>query len=297
MKKNIAFVVNPISGTSSKRNVPELIQKNLDFSHFNQCQIVITAYKGHGRELTQQFVDDGFDIVVAVGGDGTVNEVAGALIDTDVALGVISTGSGNGLARHLKIPTNMKQAIEHLNFSEVIKMDYGLVNNEKPFFCTCGFGFDAYVSELFSKGTKRGFMGYMEKMVTGFLNYEPQPYQLVSNEINLEGTAFVITFANASQWGYNAYIAPKASIQDGMIDISVISNMPIIAIPSIAFQLFTKTIQKDKLLVTTLRTKSITLYRDQPGLFHLDGDPYEFGKEIHIEIIPGGLNLMVKKRF
>ena len=141
MKKNIAFIVNPVSGTTAKWNVTELIQENLDFSHFDDCRIVNTERKGHGRELTKQFVDEGFDIVVAVGGDGTVNEVAGALINTDTALGVISTGSGNGLARHLKIPLNFKQAIEHLNFAEAIKMDYGLVNDEKTFFCTCGFGF------------------------------------------------------------------------------------------------------------------------------------------------------------
>lgn len=296
MKKNIAFIVNPVSGTTSRWNVTELIRDNLDFSHFNECRIMNTERKGHGRELSRQFADEGFDVVVAVGGDGTVNEVAGALINTDTALGVISTGSGNGLARHLKIPLNIKQAIEHLNFAEAIKMDYGLVNDEKTFFCTCGFGFDAYVSELFSKGTKRGWMGYIEKMVTGYFNYEPQPYQLVGEDIDLKGNAFVITFANASQWGYNAYIAPNASIQDGMIDISVITNVPIIAIPTIAFQLFTKTIQKD-LLVTTLRTEEITLYRNKPGLFHLDGDPYELGDKIYIKMMQEGLKVMVKKRF
>lgn len=297
MKKKIAFIVNPISGTTRRRNVDDLIRENLDFSQFDACEIVSTERKGHGHELTLQFVEKQFDVVVAVGGDGTVNEVASALIDTDTALGVISTGSGNGLARHLKIPQNIKQAVEHLNFSESINMDYGLVNGDKAFFCTCGFGFDAYVSELFSKSTKRGWRGYVEKMVTGYFNYEPQPYQLKGKDIDLGGNAFVITFANASQWGYNAYIAPNASIQDGMMDISIITDMPIIAIPTIAFQLFTKTIEKDRLLVTTLKTNEITLVRDKPGLFHLDGDPYELGKEIHIKMIPGGLKVMVKKRF
>jgi diacylglycerol kinase family enzyme len=119
---------------------------------------------------------------------------------------------------------------------------------------------------------------------------------LFGNQINIEGEAFAITFANASQWGYNAYIAPNASVQDGLMDISIISDFPIIAIPTLAFQLFTKTINKD-LFVSTIRTNEITLIRNAAGAFHLDGDPYEMGKEIHIKMIPDGLNVMVKKRF
>ncbi len=296
MKKNIAFIINPVSGTSSKAGIPELIHRIIDKEKYSDCSISFTAYKGHGTELARDFAARGMDVVVAVGGDGTVNEVARALIHTPSALGVISTGSGNGLARHLKIPTNIPKAIEQLNFSEVIRMDYGLVNNEKPFFCTCGTGFDAFVSELFSKGTKRGMIGYIEKMVAGYLKYAPQHYSMSGKGIDLGGDAFVITFANASQWGYNAYIAPNASVQDGLLDISVISSVPVIAIPTLAFQLFTKTIKKD-LLVSTLRTEEIILHRDSPGLFHLDGDPHDEGREISIRIVPEGLNVMVKKRF
>lgn len=296
MKKNIAFIINPVSGTSSKANISESIQQIIDKEQFADCRIIYTAYKGHGTELASSFAAEGLDVVVAVGGDGTVNEVAKALVNTPTALGVISTGSGNGLARHLKIPSNMAKAIEQLNFSEVIRMDYGLVNDEKPFFCTCGTGFDAYVSELFSRGTTRGMMGYLEKMVKGYLNYEPQHYRMTGKGIDLDGEAFVITFANASQWGYNAYIAPNASVQDGLLDISVISMVPVIAIPTLAFQLFTKTIEKD-LLVSTLRTDEITLYREKPGPFHLDGDPHDEGTEIRIRIVPEGLKVFVKKRF
>lgn len=296
MKKNIAFIVNPFSGTSSNENISGSIRKLLDKEQFANCQILFTEYQGHGTDLAKRFVAEGFQVIVAVGGDGTVNEVAKALIHTPAALGVISKGSGNGLARHLKIPLNFTKAVEQLNFSEVIKMDYGVVNGDKLFFSTCGTGFDAYVSQLFSEGTKRGMVGYLEKMVTGYLNYKPQHYRLVGKDIDLNGDAFVITFANSSQWGYNAYIAPHASVQDGLIDISVITSVPVIAIPTLAFQLFTKSIKKD-LLVTTLRTNEITLYREEPGLFHLDGDPIEEGREIRIKMVPEGLNVMVKKRF
>jgi diacylglycerol kinase family enzyme len=152
------------------------------------------------------------------------------------------------------------------------------------------------VSTEFAKSKNRGVMTYIEKMITGYFNYKSQNYHLLGDGIDLKDKAFVITFANASQWGNNAYIAPQASVQDGMMDISIMSNFPIIAIPSIALQLFTKTIDND-LFVTTLRTNEITLYRDEIGPFHYDGEPYEEGREVKIKMIPDGLNVLVKKRF
>jgi YegS/Rv2252/BmrU family lipid kinase len=294
MRKKIAFIINPLSGTNNKNTLPDLIIKELNTS-FYEPEIVFTTHRGHGRELSKEFVVSGYEKVVAVGGDGTVNEIARGLIDTNTALGIIPAGSGNGLARHLSIPMNTKQAIHLLNNSEPIKMDYGLVNGQ-PFFCTCGTGFDAYVSTEFAKSQNRGVMTYIEKMITGYFNYKSQNYHLVGEGIDLKDKAFVITFANASQWGNNAYIAPQASVQDGMMDISIMSNFPIIAIPSIALQLFAKTIDKD-LFMTTLRTSEITLYRDEVGPFHYDGEPYEEGREVKIKMVPDGLNVLVNKRF
>lgn len=294
MKKKIAFIINPISGTNNKKQLPDLILNELNTTIFDP-EIVFTEYKGHGRVLSAKFAAAGFDYVVAVGGDGTVNEIGRGLINTNAALGIVPAGSGNGLARHLSIPMNTKQAIQQLNYSEAIKIDYGVVN-EQPFFCTCGTGFDAYVSTEFAKSKNRGVMTYIEKMITGYFNYKSQNYHLVGDGIDLKDKAFVITFANASQWGNNAYIAPQASVQDGMLDISIMSNFPIIAIPTIALQLFTKTIDND-LFVTTLRTNEITLYRDETGPFHYDGEPYEEGRVVHIKMVQEGLNVLVKKRF
>jgi len=294
MKNKIAFIINPFSGTHNKNTLPDLIRKELNLQLF-EPEIVFTTHRGHGRELSKEFVAAGYKKVVAVGGDGTVNEIARGLIDTDAALGIIPVGSGNGLARHLSIPVNTKQAIHLLNHSEPIKMDYGLVNGQ-PFFCTCGTGFDAYVSTEFAKSQNRGVMTYIEKMITGYFNYKSQNYHLTGDGIDLKDKAFVITFANASQWGNNAYIAPQASVQDGMMDISIMSNFPIIAIPTIALQLFAKTIDND-LFMTTLRTNEIVLYRDEPGPFHYDGEPYEEGREVRIKMIADGLNVLVKKRF
>lgn len=294
MKKKIAFIINPVSGNNPKKDFPKIITEHLDDSIFD-VETVFTEYRFHGRTLTEQFVKAGYYAVVAVGGDGTVNEVARSLRHTHTALGIIPAGSGNGLARHLKIPMNVKKAVEHLNHAEPILMDYGLVN-EQPFFCTCGTGFDAYVSTEFAKGKHRGIRTYLENIIKGFFKYKPEHYHLQGDGIDLKVKAFILTFANASQWGNNAYIAPQASVQDGKMDISILSNLPLISIPSLAIQLFTKTIDKD-FLMTTLRTESVKLYRNAPGPFHYDGEPYEEGKKITIKMVPDGLRVLVKKRF
>jgi len=294
MKTKIAFIINPFSGTGKKEEIPLLIQAELDAGVF-EPEIVFTKHQGHGTELARKFVKRDFQIVVAVGGDGTVNEVAQSLVHTKTTLGIIPIGSGNGLARHLGIPMNVKKAIQQLNHSESVFMDYGLVN-DRPFFCTCGTGFDAYVSTEFAKGHKRGIMSYIEKIITGYFSYKSQNYILKGEDIDMEAKAFVLTFANASQWGNNAYIAPQASVQDGKIDISIMSNFPIIAIPTLALQLFAKTIDND-LFMTTLRARDITLEREEPGPFHYDGEPYEEGKIIHVKTIQDGLKVYVKKRF
>ena len=294
MKSKIAFIINPFSGTGKKEDIPSLIKRELDIEVF-EPEIVFTEHRGHGTELAKEFVDKKFDIVVAVGGDGTVNEVGRSLIHSDTSLGIIPIGSGNGLARHLGIPMNLRKAVKQLNHSEPIRMDYGLVNN-RPFFCTCGTGFDAYVSTEFAKGKKRGIMSYVEKIITGYFTYKSQNYHLLGEGIDLNTKAFVITFANASQWGNNAYIAPQASVQDGKLDISIMSSFPIIALPTLALQLFAKTIDKD-LFMTTLRSKDITLIREESGPFHYDGEPYEEGLEIQIKTIKDGLKVLVNKRY
>ncbi len=294
MKKKIAFIINPISGTSAKNDIPDKIMADIDKSEF-EPEILFTDHQYHGYELAVGFAKAGYYAVVAVGGDGTVNEVARGLIHTETALGIIPTGSGNGLARHFEIPLNVKKAVDVLNHSEPIMMDYGRVNNH-PFFCTCGTGFDAYVSTEFAKGKERGIMKYLEKIITGYFNYRSQQYHLLGEKIDVKAKAFVLTFANSSQWGNNAYIAPQASVQDGKMDISILSNFPVIAIPSLALQLFTKTIDKD-FFMTTLRTDEITLHRQTPGPFHFDGEPYEEGTEIHVKMVRDGLKMLVKKRF
>ena len=291
--KNIAFIVNPISGTKAKNRVGKLIRELLDLQQVAPT-VVVTEYAGHATQLAQQFAMQEYYAVVAVGGDGTVNEVASGLIGSNTALGIVPNGSGNGFARHLDISTRMNRAIEMLNSSEVINVDYGMVN-DKPFFSTCGVGFDAVVAEKFSD-SERGLKGYVQTIFKDLFQYKPESYHLKGQDIDMTTTAFLVNFANASQWGYDAYIAPKASIQDGWLDVAVVSEFPMVAAAGLALSLFTKNID-EKLHMNTLRTKELTLTRESEGVAHIDGTPITMPAELHVRIVEDGLKVLVKKRF
>lgn len=291
--KNIAFIVNPISGTRTKNRITKLIRELLDPQLFSPT-VVVTEYAGHATQLAQQFALEGYYAVIAVGGDGTVNEVASGLIGHKTALGIIPNGSGNGFARHLDISTRMNRAIEMLNNSETICVDYGIVN-DIPFFSTFGIGFDAIVAQDFAD-SNRGFKGYVQSIFKDFFQYKPEKYYLKGENLDLNTTAFLVNFANAGQWGYDAYIAPKASVQDGWLDVAIVSEFALSDVPSLALSLFTKTIDEN-LHMNTIRVKELTLTRENDGVVHIDGTPTQMGKELHVKIVEDGLKVLVKKRF
>ena len=291
--KNIAFIVNPISGTKAKNRVAKLIRELLDLQQFAPT-VVVTEYAGHATQLAQQFAMEDYYAVVAVGGDGTINEVASGLIGTNTALGIVPNGSGNGFARHLDISTRMNRAIEMLNSSEVINVDYGLVNN-LPFFSTCGVGFDAIVAQDFSDSS-RGFKGYVQSIFKDLFQYTPETYQLNGDGIDITTTAFLVNFANAGQWGYDAYIAPKASVQDGWLDVAIVSEFSLMEAAGMAIRLFTKNIDEN-LHMNTLRAKEMTLTRECEGPIHIDGTPVVMPAELNVKIVEEGLKVLVKKRF
>lgn len=296
--KNIAFIINPISGAketqNAKKKLPKLIMQTLDMEQWLP-NIVFTEYAGHATELAYQYARMGFDAVVAVGGDGTINEVARGLKDTKTALGIIPMGSGNGFARHLNISIRPQKALEMLNHSEPIAVDYGLANG-KLFVSTCGTGFDAVVADNFAGSNKRGFMTYLQNTLKVAWSYKPQTYHIVGDGLDVTHKAFLITFANANQWGYEALIAPKASLQDGKMDIMLMSSHAILGSASLALRLFTGSID-NSYFMDTLRAKEVTLEREEKAPFHIDGDPVEMEKDIHIKIVPAGLRVLVEKRF
>lgn len=164
---------------------------------------------------------------MAVGGDGTVNEVGRALVNTKTAMGILPCGSGNGLARHLNLPMNLKKCIDILNDCDIHTLDYGLINRH-PFFCTCGMGFDAFISMKFAEAGKRGPITYMQKILEEGLSYQPETYEIEDEEGTRRYKAFLVSAANASQYGNNAYIAPQASMSDGLLDIIIMEPFDLI---------------------------------------------------------------------
>ena len=286
-RKRIVFIVNPISGTNSKKTILKMINNRLDPNQF-EWEVKTTEYMGHATEIARTAANQGIDIVCAIGGDGTVNETARAIAHSETALAIIPAGSGNGLARHLHIPVDAQGAIRVLNECNLSTMDYGLINDH-PFFCTCGMGFDAFISMKFAQAGKRGPLTYMENVLKNGLSYNPDTYEIyIDDKEQSEYKAFLISCANASQYGNNAYIAPRASVRDGLMDVTIIEPFTVIDAPQIAIQLFTGNLP-DNSCIKTFRCKKLHVHRSRSGAIHYDGDPAETGTDIDIELIPDGL--------
>lgn len=292
-KRRIIFIVNPISGTQGKKAILKWIDERLDRTLY-EYEVVKTEYAGHATEIAANAVKEGIDIVVAIGGDGTINETARSLIHSNTALGIIPCGSGNGLARHLRIPMDPKAAIDILNENNQIQMDYGKINNI-PFFCTCGVGFDAFVSLKFADSGKRGLLTYLENTLHESLTYQPETYEIENEEGTVIHKAFLIACGNASQYGNNAYITPQASLTDGLMDVTILEPFTVLDVPSLSFQLFNKTIDQNS-RIKTMRAKKIKIHRNKPGVFHYDGDPIMGNEDLEVEIVPHGLNVITSSK-
>ncbi|MDR2776208.1 MAG: diacylglycerol kinase family lipid kinase [Tannerella sp.] len=286
--KKIYAIVNPVSGTGTKDKIPDMIT-SCCLERGVSVDIGYTGYVGHAKELALKAIKSGADCVIAVGGDGTVNEVAQNLLYTDVVLGVIPKGSGNGLARDLNIPMDSKSAIDIILSGHTSKID-ACKANERVFFCTCGVGFDAIISKEFAKEKHRGSLTYLKDIVGSYLKYKPEIYELNIDNRTIKEKAFLITCANASQYGNNAFIAPNADINDGEIDVTILSPFNKFDIASLALQLFTKTIDKHS-KIKTFRAKEAHIVRRKAGIMHVDGEPVMEMEEINISVINSAINV------
>lgn len=292
-KKKIAFIINPISGTQSKEQILKWLDERLDKEKYIP-EVIYTEWAGHGVEIATQKAKEGTFAVVAIGGDGTINEIARALVHTKTALGIIPCGSGNGLARHLQIPMEPKQAIDIINDGLIDIIDYGKIN-DVPFFCTCGVGFDAFVSLKFSKAGKRGPLVYLEKTLLESLKYRPETYELeMDGNTTLRYKAFLIACGNASQYGNNAYITPQATLNDGLLDVTILEPFTVLDVPSLSFQLFNKTIDQNS-RIKTFRCKTLRIHRSKTGVVHFDGDPMMMGENVEVNIVQRGLQVIVPR--
>lgn len=288
-KTKVCVIINPVSGTESKKSIPEEVAAAFDQKIFDVF-IRITGYPGHATEIAKQAVKKNYKYVITAGGDGTVNEVAKALVGTDTVLGIIPFGSGNGLARELNIPLDAEKAIAIILKARVRTIDYGVANGH-IFFCTCGFGFDAFISDKFADEKKRGPIGYVRNVLEGVVDFKSEEYEITYDEGSLTERAFVLTCANASQYGNEAYIAPDADMEDGKMNVSILKPLTAFEIPQTTLQLFTKNIDKNSKMIS-LVTKELHIRRKRAGTMHVDGEPVETESEINVKIVPQGLKVI-----
>ena len=313
---NIRIIINPISGTNAARKRAKKVVLALEEAF--TIKGIKTQYAGHATELAKQAVNDGVEIIVAVGGDGTVNEIASALVGTETALIIVGTGSGNGLARDLGMfGLSTKQIIERIKQHKSYRIDCGEVLGRK-FFCTCGSGFDALIGHMFAQTKVRGFLTYVKLSLKAYKDYTPLSYHLSfcqnsscgnnAADAGLEsrkGDAFVVNIANNKQFGNNAYIAPHANLMDGLFTVTIIKPFKWYHIPYMAYSLFSKQMHKNK-FVETFDCGDCTLDVTNPlscsgpstgsgttAYLHIDGEPINNNSNsFSVKMIPASLKII-----
>ena len=287
--KKVFFIVNRFSGTGFSADLEAMILARCK-DHGVGCALEYTQGPGHATSLARQATDLGYDTVVAVGGDGTVNEVAQALLHAPASMGIIPKGSGNGLARHLGIPMKINLAVNCLFNSEVIHMDTFRIN-EKLSLNVSGIGFDGYIADLFGGETTRGFQGYTKLVLNEFLNFSEFEAEITFGDTQLRKKAFVIAIANSSQYGNNAKIAPAASVCDEMLNVSILKKFPGYRLDFI-YSFFTGTIDQSA-YCETLRVRDLTISLTAPMSFHIDGEPAGKADAFKVEMVPASLRMLI----
>ena len=288
--KRFVFIVNPISGTHDKQQILDLIPTMFDGGDY---QVVYTERAGHATEIASQAAEEGAHIVVAIGGDGTVNEVACGIAHTESALGIVPCGSGNGLARHLGLSMKPEKALQTNKEAHIELCDYGLICDH-PFFCTAGVGFDAEVSNIFAKAGKRGLPTYFKTTISLGLKYQGEVLDIEfdDGEVIKDEKFWLVTAGNAAQYGNDFFITQDASLRDGYLDVNLWSPFNKNESPVVGFELHHRMIAKNR-HVRVKRCKKVTIHRQQEGAIQWDGDPAWGPKDITMEIVEGGIKMVV----
>lgn len=292
VQRRLTLIINPKSGTLSKKGLEDWLPVRLAALGFI-VDVKHTEAPGHATQLAAEAAANGAYGVLACGGDGTVNEVASGLINTDTALGILPAGSGNGLARHIGIPVDIELSTEIIAEDNVADCDYGTVNG-RPFFCTFGMGFDAAVSYRFARKHRRGLNSYIQSAIDEFIEYHPNTYEIITGHETLTERAFLVSVCNASQYGNNAFIAPAASIQDGLLDVTIIHDGTLIEKALSGVELLAGSIGNHG-KIRTFRTPELTIRRHQPAITHIDGEPTELPAELNIKCHPGALKVFIPR--
>ncbi|HSY62936.1 MAG TPA: YegS/Rv2252/BmrU family lipid kinase [Cytophaga sp.] len=288
------FIINPVSGTTRKHNIAEMVYRTLQVDR-SRIKIVLTRYAGHGREIAAQAAQEGIPYVISVGGDGTMNEIASSLLHTKTSLGIIPMGSGNGLARHLGIPLDPVKAIDLMNNFSIQTIDSGNISGI-PFFCTAGIGLDAHVSKVFDELPTRGLKTYIKAFIKKVRSYRGDALEiLINDDKKINGTFLLCTFANANQYGNNAYIAPNASLSDQQLNVVLMKPVNVLQAIEKVYKLFSKKLDADADIHHDL-FKDITIERKAEGPAHIDGEPIMLGTSIAVRCVPQSLHILVPKK-
>lgn len=284
------FILNPTAGPSRRRDMPALIARHFGAREADY-EIRLTEYAGHAVELAAAAAAAGFGVVVAVGGDGTVNEVGRGLLGTATALGIVPQGSGNGLARHLKVPLGLPAALRRLAAPTFRRMDVGVLNGH-PFFCTAGLGFDAHVSQHFAQAGARGLSTYLRVTLREYRRYRSVPVRADLNGQVLETDCYVLAFANASQYGNNAFIAPLADLHDGLLDVCLIDALPLGRAIQVSLGMMLGNLPQTN-AAAYFRVPQGRVVAQAPISFHVDGDYLGHATEFDITLLPLALTVAV----
>lgn len=290
--ENIVFIVNPKAGTNLQRNIVSLLDKHLNHRKYT-WSLWMTEGPGHGFELASKAVSEGYSAVVAVGGDGSVNEIAPALMGTPVALGIIPAGSGNGLAMHLGYGRHLEKAVKLLNRSEKVLIDVGMVNN-RPFFNMAGVGFDGLVSSMMRNSNSRGFWPYFFKSVKAGLTFRPFDALISVNGVSISRKCFSIAVANGPMYGYNFTIAPDARTDDGKLEVVILKDVPrwqyFAAVPST----LNGKIYKAG-FIEHYSAGQLTIHSENALYAHVDGEGFMAETSLVFSVKPGALNVLAPR--
>ncbi|HMQ07264.1 MAG TPA: diacylglycerol kinase family lipid kinase [Saprospiraceae bacterium] len=293
-KQKIVFIVNPFSGTGSKKKIKSLIYKHLDTTRFD-ISFYISEYPGHAAILTRLAIDNSADIVAAVGGDGTLNEVGSVLIHSDTIMAIVPAGSGNGFAYHLGLGRNISKALKAVNEGNTLWIDTCILNDKK-YINVAGLGFDAKIAYLTKQRTQRGFLPYFLTTIKESLKFTTEHLTFVIDGKIFRGNYAIAVVSNASMYGYNFSISPTACINDGYMDLTLVKEAPVYKYFLITYRYFNKTLHRSS-LVETYRAKSIKISSGRPVHYHVDGEGFNVEENFNFQIQPKSLRIIVPADF
>jgi diacylglycerol kinase (ATP) len=289
-KKHLVFIINPKSGNKRKKHIGTVISQYLDLNQFTY-EIQYTQYPGHGTELAGAAAAAGAFAVIAVGGDGSINDILQGVLGTETALGIVPMGSGNGMARTLQLPLDARDAIQVLNRGHIVPIDIGFANG-KPFISNAGVAFDALIARKFSKSANRGFLRYSWLVTKHLWSYKDWDWDIVMDGEHMRERAFIINIANGQQFGYDFKIAPSASYTDGLLDLVIVRSFPRLLGGAIALRAMQGTIDQSP-YVQHRRGKEITVAHPSLRLMQTDGDALACDHSVTFTIQPAAQRVLI----